>query len=131
MTEYSNLVSIEILLAWPALVLILLLIDRRHGQLPLFLSYAYIAALAVQHWPGGLAHAMPWNPFHGSTNTIVGMNYTTLALVFFVLGTAIIPGPQRNAFTGKLQSTATIEKGNLCAKVLLIAGVAAWMIELT
>ena len=97
MSESSNLVSIEMLLAWPLLIGLLLLFDRRHGRLPLFLSYAYIAGLAVQHWFGGLAHAMPWNPFFDSTNTIVGFGYTTLGLACFVLGTAVAPRPRRLA----------------------------------
>ena len=95
MTEYSNIVSMEMLLAWPLLVGVLLLVDKRHGRLPLFLSYAFIASLAVQHWLGGFAHAMPWKPFLDSTNTISGFSYTTMGVASFVLGSVLVPGPTR------------------------------------
>jgi hypothetical protein len=135
MTDHSHLVSIEVLLAWPLSVGLLLLLDRRHGPLPLFLSYVYVAGLAVQHWLGGLAHAMPWNPFPDSTNTIVGFNYTTLGLACFILGTAIMPRPRRLVATGWLRqaplSSAAYALGQHYAKLLLVGGILGWIAEQT
>lgn len=135
MSESSNLVSVEMLLAWPLLIGLLLFLDRRHGRLPLFLSYSYIAGLSIQHWFGGLAHAMPWNPFPDSTNTIVGFTYTTLGLACFVLGTAVMPRPHRLATNrAKLVYAVPIEAhmmGHRYAKLLLVSGALGWIAEVT
>ncbi len=135
MFESSNLVSIEMLLAWPLLVGLLLLLDKRHGRLPLFLCYAYIAGLALNHWFGGLAHAMPWNTFADSRNTIVGLEYTTLGLACFVLGTAIMPRLRRSAANrarlGYAISAEAHFTGQHYAKLLLVVGLLGWMAELT
>src|SRR5262245_22894236 len=135
MSESSNLVSAEMLLAWPLLIGLLLFLDKRHGRLPLFLSYAYIAALGIQHWFGALAHAMPWNPFPDSTDTIVGFSYTTLGLACFVLGTAVMWRPRRLAAgRAKLVYAVPIEAhmlGHRYTTLLLASGALGWLAELT
>jgi hypothetical protein len=129
----SNVVSVEMLLAWPLLIGILMLADMRHGRLPLFLSYSYIAGLAVLHWFGAFVHAMPWKPFLDSTDTIVGFGYTTLALACFVLGTAIVPRPKRETvhIARAIDAAAALKVAHRSAVVLLIAGALFWGIELT
>jgi hypothetical protein len=122
------------LLAWPLLMALLLLWDRRHGRTPLFLSYAYVAGLAIQHWLGAFAHAMPWNPFPDSTNTIVGFGYTTLGLACFVLGTAVVGRPQRLAARGQPGYAISVEThalGQQYAKLLLLCGALGWLAEQT
>ena len=133
--ESSNIVSLEVLLAWPVLVGLLLLVDLRHGRMPLFLTYAYIAGLGILHLPGAFAHALPWKPFHDSSNTIVGLNYTTLALASFVAGSAVMTSSVRAMRSSYLDlrssHAASIEIGYRCAQTLVIAGLAAWVIELS
>jgi hypothetical protein len=135
MPNSSHLVSVEMLLAWPALIGLQLLFDRRYGRLPLFLSYAYIAGFALQHWLGALAHAMPWNPFSDSTNTIVGFNYTTLGLACFVLGTSVTPRPRRLvARAARPTYPVSAEAGTLgqrYARLLLAGGILGFVAELT
>lgn len=135
MSESFNLVSVEMLLAWPLLIGLLLFLDKRHGRLPLFLSYAYIAAFGIEHWFGALAHAMPWSAFPDSTNTIVGFTYTTLGLACFVLGTAIIRRPRRLAANrASLVYSVPIEAhmmGHRYATLLLVSGALGWIAELT
>lgn len=129
-------VSIEMLLAWPALAALLVLLDRRHGPVPLFLCASYIAALAVQHWPGAFAHALPALDTEDAHNTAVGMTYSTLGLAFFVLGAALVPSPMQGirrlgqAFRIAL-TPATLKKGHDFARVLLIGGLVAWAAERT
>jgi hypothetical protein len=135
MSESFNLVSMEMLLAWPLLIGLLLFLDKRHGRLPLFLSYAYIAALGTQHWFGALAHAMPWNPFPDSTDTIAGFTYTTLGLACFVLGTVVMPRPRMLATNGSgLAYAVPIEMhmmGHHYAKLLFVAGALGWVADPT
>jgi hypothetical protein len=123
------------LLAWPLLSGLLLLLDKRHGRRPLFLSYAYISALAVQHWFGALAHAVPWHPFLDSTNTIVGFGYTTLGLACFVLGTAVVPRSRmlaaKWAKPGYAVPVEALTIGRRYANLLLVVGTLGWIADLT
>src|SRR5215467_6925397 len=133
MSESSNFVSTEMLLAWPLLIGLLLFLDKRHGRMPLFLSYAYIAALGIQHWFGALAHAMPWNSFLDRTDTIVGFTYTTLGLACFVLGTAVMP---RRLAASRARLVYAVPReahmmGHRYATFLLTSGALGWLAELT
>jgi hypothetical protein len=78
---------------------------------------------------------MPWNPFPDSTDTIVGFSYTTLGLVCFVLGTAVMGRPRRLAAgRAKLVYAVPIEAhmlGHRYTTLLLASGALGWLAELT
>lgn len=130
-----ELVPAHLLIAWPLLAGALWLIDLRLGRLPLSLTYAYIASLTIIHWPGAFAHAMPWNPFESSANTIAGFEYTTLGLASFVLGAAAVsfrPVQIRPAMArSPSQSRVSSDQGQRWSRALIVTGVMFWIAETT
>ena len=132
----SDIVPFEMLLAWPLLIYILVRIDRRHGDAPLFIAYAYIAGLAVNHWFGGLVHSFPWKPFANSTTTIDGFAATTLGLAFFVLGAALVPklhsAPRIRRSATAVHTLQSVDRsGHRVGTILLTVGVASWLANMT
>jgi hypothetical protein len=128
-----EIVPVELLVTWPVLVAVLAVADRRHGRLPLFLCNSYIAAMAINHWFGALVHAVPWNPFQSSANTILGFEATTWGLLFFVLGVALTPNTVSDASLAHSSSPPTFEPkaGGDAAKAMLLIGLAAWLVFVT
>ena len=133
---HSDIVSFEMLAAWPVLVIVLMWLDRRHGNAPLFLVYAYIAGLAVNHWFGGLVHSFPWKPFVDSANTVAGFNETTLGLACLVAGAAAVPKLKSNSASGRAMSSSgnrgmSDDIGKRIATILLTTGALSWVLEMT
>ena len=131
MTEYDEL-PLEWLAAWPALIVLLVWVDKRHGRLPLFLSYSYIAGLAINHWFGALVHSMPARPFLSSANTILGFGLTTWGLLCFVLGTLVVPNARAElAQAPKLSAGAAgdFKDGFRVAKILSGLGAVSFVLD--
>ena len=120
------------LAAWPVLVILLMWIDRRHGDAPLFLAYAYIASLAVNHWFGGLVHSFPWKPFINSADTVSGFEEATLGLAAFVAGAAMLP-KVLVALAERKQSAnrGGAAEGGRIATILVVTGVLSFVASST
>lgn len=126
-------VPFELLAAWPVLVAVLIWWDRRHGDLPLFIVYSYIAGLAINHWFGALVHLYPTDASAFAVDTAPGFELSTWGLVFLVLGAAVYP-QVRSLSSKRLQHIAaksgTVEAGRV-VNSLVIMGLASWIAELT
>jgi hypothetical protein len=131
----SYTVSMEMLAVWPILTAILIFLDRRHGRMPLFIVYSYIAGFAINHWFGALVHVVPTDASQFAVNTPEGFALSTWGFVFLVAGAAIYPARR---YSNKKQLPQDPDSLRLQAdtarravNILLLMGVACWVIELT
>jgi hypothetical protein len=126
----TGVVSIEMLAAWPALLLALIWVDRRHGGMPLFIVYSYIAALAINHWFGALVHVVPTDGSLFAMNTPDGFELSTWGLAFLVAGAAIYPRVG-SAQQWSAPTDAQAASARRAVNILLLMGLASWIAELT
>jgi hypothetical protein len=128
-------VSIEMLAAWPVLVLILIWVDRRHGRMPLFIVYSYIGALAVTHWFGALVHVVPpdWGHWsHSAMDTPEGFRLATWGLAFLVAGAAVYPRVRSvNSQQWSTPTAAQAAGARRAVNISLMIGLASWIAALT
>lgn len=126
-------VSFELLATWPILLIALMWWDRRHGRLPLFIVYAYIAGLAVNHWFGGLVHLYPTDASEFAVATGPGFDLSTWGLVFLVLGAAVYPRVRVVKSKQRTPHDAGVAMidARRAVTTLVIMGLGCWVAELT
>ncbi|HEY1750145.1 MAG TPA: hypothetical protein VGG29_02720 [Caulobacteraceae bacterium] len=75
---------LELTICFAAFYLLLLLLRR--DQLSLGLPFAYLSLLLVMHLPGAVAHVVAGSVLPGGEFVELGLRYTTIGVVCFVLG---------------------------------------------
>lgn len=132
MKEISQLVDMNMVLAWPASVVALFVVLAMLRQPPGLYVPCYLVMFALQYWFGGFAYALPWHPFKDAAFTIDGFELATWGLWAFLAGVLaaslsasstprhapVLPAPLRSA-------------GARFSTIVLIVGSAAWILSYT
>lgn len=125
-------VSMEMLASWPLAILILLWLDRRHGRMPLFIVYSYIAGLAINHWFGALVHIVPTDASQAAFHTPEGFALSTWGVVFVVGGAALYPARRfRASEVRAISAPFRSDSARRTTNVLLLMGLLCWIAELS
>lgn len=119
------------LLLWIILAGVLMLVSWRRSAIGAGLVFAYVANFAVIHWFGALVHALPWNQFADSTNTVVGFRESSWGFAAFVVGSLFLAPwlDRRRPHAGR--SPADPDIGKRLAWAYLLIGLAFWPLSFT
>jgi hypothetical protein len=129
----ADTVSIELLAVWPLLLVTLMWLDRRHGDLPLFIVYSYVAAFAINYWFGAMVHSVPTDASIFAIDTPDGFALSTWGFVFLVSGAAAYPAlrPNNSQQTHLASVSRKAASAGRATTVLVALGLCSWIIELS
>ncbi len=129
----SLTVPIEMLGAWPVLIIVLMWLDRRYGPMPLFIVYSYIASLVINHWFGALVHIVPTDASEFAIYTPGGFEMSTWGLAFLVAGAAVYRPPRLEKLKAQRLAAMAAPTANAqhVVGVLVLLGLASWVLDLT
>jgi hypothetical protein len=79
-----------LLAAWPLAMLAILLMSKLSSMRVSGLCVFYIAGLAMIHWPGGAILNVSWYGYYPPSMVFTGFVYSTIAMLAFTVGVAVV-----------------------------------------
>lgn len=132
MKEISQLVDMNLVLAWPASVVALFLVLAMLRQPPGLYVPCYLVMFALQYWFGAFAYALPWHPFKDAAFTIDGFELSTWGLWAFLAG--VLAASLSASSTPRHAPVLTVPlriAGAQFSTIVLIVGAVTWFLTYT
>jgi hypothetical protein len=119
------------LLFWIIGPTFLYIVQLRHSGITGVLVYTYILYFLINHWMGALVHTSPWSEFNDSTDTIIGFELSTYALIAMLFGALLVSKPRRSVDPMTSGPRNSSETSRQVAKTICISGLAFWLLGYT
>lgn len=132
MKEISQLVDMNLVLAWPASVVALFLVLAMLRQPPGLYVPCYLVMFALQYWFGAFAYALPWHPFKDAAFTIDGFELSTWGLWAFLAG--VLAASLSASSTPRHAPVLTVPlriAGAQFSTIVLMVGAVTWFLTYT